>query len=924
MASTPALPSEIQQALARGWTVLTANQRAARSLRRAFDLDQRAAVAGNWQPPAILAWDTWLGSLWRSLLLEGHATELLLSPTQEHTVWRAVIAADAATSSLRPIDALAETAASAWLLLHTYRGRTRLRDYAGNSDTRVFARWLNEFEHRCNRAQYLTQAQLPETLRTAIAAHRIAVPTGLLLLGFDSQTPARAALLEALRAAGCEVGEPEPSPPAARLTLAAAPTEQDELAACAHWLRARLIEQPTARIAVIVPAIETARAEIDRVFRQVLAPELNDIAAPAHAGPFEFSLGVPLAHTPMVAIALDLLRWSTGPLALERISALLLSPYFAASDTTEHLARAEFDAFVLRQSHLLQPRVQLGELEKLVAHPDRRTALPLLNSHLHALRPLFNRRELTTDERTHADWAATFHELLEAAGWAIPARLDSTEFQTRGKWESALDELATLDFDNARVKFADALAALERIATQTLFAPESRHAPVQIMGPLESAGSTFDAVWFLRANDSEWPANPAPNPLLSWPLQRDLGMPGATPSLDHDYACRITARIAASAPVAVFSYAKESTDGVQRHSATLSGLNIESRDASVIAPIEATAPPVELETFYDLDLIVAPPDVALRGGASILQNQAACAFRAFAEKRLFAASPETIELGLDARERGTLIHKTLELFWTEVQTQHALQQMPRLEREDLLMRSIDTALARQTSTAEPGWPRAYFATERRRLFRLLDEWLTLEEKRSPFAVKALEQTLPSVQIGRLHIDVRVDRIDTSLLDGEPAGDIILDYKTGSVTPAAWLGDRPDEPQLPLYSVVANMTGIAAIAFASVRSGEDQPLKGYESRKGVLLPKATPLKTDSLDAQIESWHGVLSNLANDFYAGDARVAPKQYPSTCRNCQQRLLCRLDLASLDPDANEDFVDAKDPAAETPQGSPAEVELG
>ena len=37
----------------------------------------------------------------------------------------------------------------------------------------------------------------------------------------------------------------------------------------------------------------------------------------------------------------------------------------------------------------------------------------------------------------------------------------SVEFQTRRKWESALDELATLDFDGVPVEFGQALKALE-------------------------------------------------------------------------------------------------------------------------------------------------------------------------------------------------------------------------------------------------------------------------------------------------------------------------------------------------------------------------------------------------------------------------------------------------------------------------------
>ncbi|HEX9199949.1 MAG TPA: hypothetical protein VF865_10355, partial [Acidobacteriaceae bacterium] len=76
-------------------------------------------------------------------------------------------------------------------------------------------------------------------------------------------------------------------------------------------------------------------------------------------------------------------------------------------------------------------------------------------------------------------------------------------------------------------------------------------------------------------------------------------------------------------------------------------------------------------------------------------------------------------------------------------------------------------------------------------------------------------------------------------------------------------------------------------------------------------------------QIDNWRTVLTQLAENFYAGDARVAPKQYPSTCRYCDQRLLCRLDLSTLAADANEDFVDASDPVVDTLEPTP-EVELG
>ena len=940
MDDAQALPPHVDQALARGWIVLTANQRAARTLRHAFDRQLRALGLATWQPPAILAWETWISTLWSRLLLDGRTSALLLSPTQEHTLWRAVIEADAQFNSnaatVRPADSLASLAANAWLLLHAYRGRRELNTYADTADTRAFASWSAELERRLTRSNYLTPAQLPETLREALAKNSLKpLPDGLLLIGFDTKNPAQTALIAAAQAAGIQIEEhhlanpsvlpihgpgapstavsspwvgsnpPAPSAPP-QVTLAAADNEHDELSSCARWLRANLKENPSLRLAVIVPDLEANRTQIDRAFRHILAPELEAIAAPTGSAPFEFSLGVPLAQTSMAATALDILRWAVGPLPLERVSALLLSPHFApaATPSSEDLARAEFDAFTLRRQHLLQPQLSLERLLDLASRPSYSAGLLTLLRHLRALRPIFRNTDLTTAERFRSEWAGTIHDILEAAGWASAGNTSSIEFQTHRKWESALDELSTLDFDGSQATFATALTELERIAAQSLFAPESRHAPIQIMGPLESAGSTFDAIWFLRAGDLNWPVTPSPNPLLPWRLQRDLLMPGVDPAHDAALARRITQRIAASAPTIVFSYARQASDGHQRPSPTLASLALETCTAADLAPPEPAEQPIALEAVEEPP-IPFPPDRVLQGGAAILQAQAACGFRAFAEKRLFASALEARELGLDPRERGSLVHDVLELFWGEVETQAALKLLTSSERDALLTHSIDEALARHLARADPGWNRAYLDAERRRLIQLLRPWLEFELERPPFAVHSREAELQDVHIGPLRLDIRVDRIDTRLVDDEPAGDIILDYKTGRASPAEWLGDRPDAPQLPLYAVVSGSPNLAAIAFASIRAGNDMDLTGYESSKGIL-PKASRLKTAGLAAQVDDWRTTLTQLAQDFYSGNATVAPKQYPSTCRYCEQRLLCRLDLTSLEADAIEELADS------------------
>jgi ATP-dependent helicase/DNAse subunit B len=80
------------------------------------------------------------------------------------------------------------------------------------------------------------------------------------------------------------------------------------------------------------------------------------------------------------------------------------------------------------------------------------------------------------------------------------------------------------------------------------------------------------------------------------------------------------------------------------------------------------------------------------------------------------------------------------------------------------------------------------------------------------------------------------------------------------------------------------------------------LHGYATKKS-LLTKGTALET--MDAQIQEWRRVLTNLADEFAAGDARVRPKEYPKTCQYCAQRLVCRLDVAALDADEDEEDED-------------------
>ena len=888
------IAEEIIAALERGAVILTANQRAARSLRQGFDRQSRSMGKTSWQPPPILAWDAWTAGLWRQRVIAGRATELLLNRTQEHAVWRDVLEADPELASLRTLDSLAEMASDAWARLCRYDGHERLRETAGfSTDTRSFQRWARAFEWRCREDGLLAQTQLEETLRQV--ATEIELPEGgVALVGFDAITPAQRRLLGALREQGVAVSESAPTVATEQRSLCEATDEREELNAAARWVQAILAQQPEARVAVIVPALEGERAEIDRVFREMLAPQLEDIRAEG-AAPYEFSLGVKLADVPMVTTAFDLLRWVGGSLPLEQVSRLLVSRCFAGE--RERGARAEFDAFTLRREKMLRPEVSLEKILALVERSAQRDRLVEFHEALRGMRRVMQ-RWFAGQARLHTEWSDAVRELLQEAHWGAGDSEDSIEFQVRQRWESTLDELATLDFDGGRVEFAEALEGLERIARQTTFAPESREAPVQVMGPLEAAGESFDAVWFLRAGDLQWPATTSASPLLPWAMQKELGMPGTDAARDAEQARRITERIAESAPLVVFSYAKELADGKQRASSALAGLALEQATAEELAATEEERTVVALEEVVDAEHIAALPDRVMHGGAAVLQSQAACGFRAFAERRLAAAELREIEPGMDAMERGNVVHKALEEFWKAVKTQSELNRMSPDEREEMLTWAIGEALKKTAERTETAWDAEYVDMQRERLQILLRPWLELEMARPPFEVKLNEAPFDDVAVGPLRLNVRVDRVDAGVDTGED-GDIIIDYKTGAATPRDWLSERPDAPQLPLYAILSQAPRLEAVAFAQVRAGKDMGLHGFATRKDVLMKTAKlPPGTATLEAQVEEWRRVLTRLAEDFHRGDTRVRPKNYPQTCSHCGQRLICRLDVAAQQED--------------------------
>jgi ATP-dependent helicase/nuclease subunit B len=899
----PLVPA-IVDALRRGATIVAASPRAARALHLRFAQDQRAASRLIWPTPPISDWDSWLRALWRDHAFSTPHAPMLLTPLQERTLWKRAQRDDAAL--VLSADSMAALAMEAWSLLSAFNAHAARRSSWDQTDAERFRHWAAAFEQLCSRHGWLSTSQLESALTPHLSAGSgLSLPSELVLVGFDRITPAQRDFLAAIQSSGVLVTKlsPEPAPEQPHRSWVAATDLRDEIEACAAWARDLLAENPAARIGVIVPAISATRGAIDRAFRRILMPASEDVRQPASSMPWEFSLGQPLAEVPVIRAALLLLRWIARPLPEEQASWLMLSG-FVADTVTNHLAVAHHDARLRRYGLLSTERTLESYRDSLSGSPVLRE----LHFRLSALLRAANSSKGLSAARQPSAWSDLVPHLLDQVDWPGQRRADSVQFQALQRWQRLLDEISLLDFDGARYSWADFIALLDLQAETAIFAPESNDAPIQIMGPFESSGQQFDAIWFLGTDDTAWPRRSRLHPLLPPGLQRQFAMPHATPEDDWNLARTVTARLLNSAARIVFSVAQRDKDAELRPSPLIAGLfpaRSEPQSVADTTPPRLPLPAPDLEEIPDDSGVLAWPREQNAGGADVLRRQASCPFQAFAAKRLRAEPLDEAEWGISPSEKGQLLHKVMQrLFSVEPLLRSRDEIVTAMDTNQLggiLEAHIDAVLdARFDPARSNPWQQACIAAEKRRLMVRIEAWLRLEASRQPFTVEDTEKRLNDVCVGDLRLNLRADRIDL-LPDGSR---LLLDYKTGIISTSVWEGDRPRDPQLPLYAAYGNVENVSGILFARIRAGTTEfegRMRDARAQLSADIGAKKALVTDPYsDSMRDEWARALEELAVEFLQGEATVTP--LPHACDNCRLHSLCRIAEVNLAGIAVED----------------------
>jgi probable DNA repair protein len=862
-------------------TVITPNRRLAQHLAAEYDRRQVEAGRTAWDTPDILPYAAFVERLYDDALHAElvEALPLLLAPEQEQSLWEEVVTGSESGAALLAVPETAALAREAWALAHAWNLLDALAGAPLDEDAAAFAGWARTYVARTGRARLTDRARLPELVRRTLEQPSVKKPKLLVAYGFDIVTPQQGSLLAALAASGVELASSRTPRRESNAMRVAAADARDEIRRAAQWARARLEANGDARIAIVVPDLAAQKSALRRALAQTMDP-----GGIAEVLPFNISLGDPLTSSPLVAHALAALELGGRAIDFERASLVIRSPFIARAES-ELARRARCDAKLRRRA---EPRVTLDRLLRLTA--DAPTLAGAFEGYA-----AFRKARLF-GAQSPGDWARAFGDALALLGFPGERGLDSAEYQTLKKWHEVLARFAGLDRVVARMGFAEALGRLRRMAAATIFQPETPPVPVQVLGILEAAGMAFDHLWVMGLSDEAWPMQPRANPFIPLRLQSGAQVPNASSASALQLAQRRTAEWLSGAAEVVLSHPRREGDRDLAASPLIAGVPEGRPEAPEYATWrDAIHRAAMLERFADTRAPAFAADQPPRGGASLLKNQAACPFRAFARHRLSAEGIESPHTGLDARERGTLVHRMLAAVWSELKTKHALAALTQAELEARLAEVADAAIAGERRRRPATLSGRFADIERARLVRLAKAWLDQERTRDDFTVLRVEDE-QTVGIGPLKLALRLDRVDETARGVR----IVIDYKTGKTSLAAIVQARPDEPQLPLYIVAAEPDATAA-AFAQV-SADGMKFVGLARDEGLLPGVKTPGEIGaepSWTAQVAFWRAQLGALAEEFASGHAAVDPKRWPQTCRECDLQPFCRIhDRGAWEPD--------------------------
>ncbi len=864
--------------------VLCASARLAQGIR--YTLQQQFQQQGllQWQAPEVFPLQDWLNQLTEHAILCGQIDAMqapisMLSATQEALLWEQAI-----QQSLNRHEAAAlfntSGLASAAIEANRYliEWNISLDMESATEETRQFMQWRQQFQALCKQSGYLETVRYQAWQLTQLQRQSHALPAEIQLAGFDRINPHLQALIDEFITQGVNIGFYDAGIAADAVARMAFPEATDECRAAVHWAQQQLQANPQARLAIVVPELDAMRDSLANLLDDVFHPEALHPAHTETPRCYEFSLGLPLNRWPLVNTALALLRLAFQQQAFTQteLSALLGDVYWSQAQH-EADARAALDAEMRRQLPL---QVKAATLLRFVENKQR-DIHPIACPALHAdLSTLLTLAKQTPRKQLPSAWVNSFNQLLEATHWPGERSLSSHEYQCQQALQRVFGQLAALDAWLGNIDAMTALHRLSQLCQAQIFQPQTVRLPnITVMGMLEASAQPLDGLWVMGMNDHVWPPLSRTNALIPAELQRQAATPNASSEVQIAFASQIHQRLLRSARQVIFSYADKEGDRLLRVSPLIQSIpqTGATPGAATLAETLAQNSTQDWQWLDDHQAPAVQDGEHVSGGTGLLRAQAICPAWAFYQYRLKARKLETPHNGLDAMQRGDLIHRVLAAFWS---------QQPALDWPSVQMAALKSQLDQVATQAinelnqefSQPFSEVFCQLEAERLSKLALTWLweVERERPHPFSVSMIEKKFNPLIEG-IQVKLVIDRVDT-LADGRL---VVIDYKTGSAPDYKnWASDKITEPQLPIYAAfILQDADIAAVCFGKLRltdggfsgvAAEDDivsGIKAFNHEKNSLFDRETFPDWSSI---LQHWRKQITSTAQALKAGEAAV------------------------------------------------------
>ena len=516
------------------------------------------------------------------------------------------------------------------------------------------------------------------------------------------------------------------------------------------------------------------------------------------------SAGKPLAHTATGAFLLLLLEVVDRDFAPVPLLAMLKHPLAACGRNPGDFRRL---ARILDQSCLRGPSPDPGiaGIRNAVANSgdaDARNLLPWIDEIARGLAPL----------------CAAFDSHEVDIADIVDAHVKSAEELARSDVQSGAMRLWQGEAGAAAAELFAALAVEARglpsikpdsylplirilIDERAVRPPYGRHPRLSILGPLEARLQSFDTVVLGGLNEGSWPSHVAADPWLSRPMRTKLGLPSPERAIGlaaHDFATLAAGpRVVLTRALKANGTPTVASRWLQRLVQLTSGLDLK---IDVAKPYLAFAALLEQPLNYSPERRPEPrPPVKKRPrGLSVteIETWLRDPYAIYAKHVLDLRPLDPLDAALGPLERGTAIHRILELFLKNESVSESDAEERLVAIADRVFREMGISHAKRAIW----FPR----------FRNAAHWFMERERgrksgivRSHLEIRGTRTF--QAPAGPFTLRGRADRIDVL----RAGGGTIIDYKTGR-PPTSRQVDLLLAPQLPLEGAILAIGGFEEV------------------------------------------------------------------------------------------------------------------